>query len=130
MATQQDVRGHWNELVGELKQRWGHLTDDELYQAEGNIDRLVGIVQQKTGESREKIERFIDHVADELEDPHGYVAKARERIQQVGENVAESVEEGYEHAEELARHHPLETVAVAFGVGLIGGLAVGLMIRR
>lgn len=130
MVTQQSVRGHWDELVGKLKQRWGDLTDDDLRRAEGNVDQLLGIVQQKTGETRENIEGFLDAMVDQMNDTSGYMAEARERIQHVGEEMAHSIEEGYERAEEIAERHPLETVAVAFGVGVVGGLVVGLMIRR
>ncbi|MEQ8791391.1 MAG: CsbD family protein [Pirellulaceae bacterium] len=130
MVTQQSVRGHWNELVGKLKQRWGHLTDDDLYAVEGDVDQLVGVVQRKTGETRESIEHFLDDFADELDDPDGYLAKARAQAQHVGEEVAESVQAGYEQAEAMAKRHPLETAAIAFGVGVVGGLVVGLMIRR
>ena len=57
MSTQEKMMGNWNQLKGKVKQRWGQLTDDELNEVEGNIDQLVGLVQQKTGEARQQIER-------------------------------------------------------------------------
>jgi uncharacterized protein YjbJ (UPF0337 family) len=135
MATQQQLQGHWKEAVGRLKQKWGQLTEDELLQTEGDFDRVVGVVQRKTGESREAIGKFLDEIADDL-GANGVVGQAkeyfdaaRERVQETAEHVNESIQEGYRQAETTMSRHPLETVAVSFGVGLLGGLVVGLMIR-
>lgn len=35
---------------------WGKVTDDDLQQVEGNYERLIGLIQEKTGEAREEIE--------------------------------------------------------------------------
>jgi len=32
------------------------LTDDELLEVEGDYDRLVGLIETRTGEAREEIE--------------------------------------------------------------------------
>jgi len=36
------LKGKWNQLMGSAKERWGELTDDELTEAEGNYEVLVG----------------------------------------------------------------------------------------
>ena len=54
------IRGNWNELKGRVKQHWGTLTDDDLMFQEGREDELVGRIQKKTGEPREKIINFIN----------------------------------------------------------------------
>lgn len=55
-----EMKGHWNELKGKAKQKWGDLTDDDLRYTEGQEDELIGRIQQRTGESRENVERFFD----------------------------------------------------------------------
>ena len=55
----QELRGQWNKLQGRVKERWGQLTDDDLQIQGGNVDQLVGRIQQKTGEGREAIEKFL-----------------------------------------------------------------------
>src|SRR5437763_3436513 len=55
----QELQGQWNKLRGQVKERWGQLTDDDLQIQGGNVDQLVGRIQQRTGESREAIERFL-----------------------------------------------------------------------
>jgi uncharacterized protein YjbJ (UPF0337 family) len=49
-------KGKWKELRGQLKEWWGKLTDDDLEQASGNADQIVGLLQQKYGYTREKAE--------------------------------------------------------------------------
>lgn len=43
MVNQQVLAGHWNELRGKLKEKWGKLTDDDLLSFNGNVDQLVDI---------------------------------------------------------------------------------------
>jgi uncharacterized protein YjbJ (UPF0337 family) len=53
------LKGQWKQFRGQIKQRWGRLTDDELTQAEGGVDQLVGLIQQRYGEGREQIEHEL-----------------------------------------------------------------------
>lgn len=36
---------------GELKRQWGRLLDDDLRQAEGTYEKVVGILQERYGDS-------------------------------------------------------------------------------
>jgi uncharacterized protein YjbJ (UPF0337 family) len=54
------LMGQWKQLKGNIKARWGKLTDDDLTQAEGNYDVLVGRLQERYGYTREKAEQEID----------------------------------------------------------------------
>ena len=62
MVNTQVLQGQWNQVRGQLKKKWGQLTDDDLKFANGNIDQLVGRIQHKTGEAREAIEGFLDEL--------------------------------------------------------------------
>ena len=66
-ATRMKLEGHWQEAKGHIRSAWGDLTDDELDEALGAWDRLVGTIRQKTGESVEKIESTLDEIADTFE---------------------------------------------------------------
>ena len=57
--TQLEIKGDWNIIKGKLKQRWARLTDDDLHNAEGKQEELLGRIQKRTGETREAIERAI-----------------------------------------------------------------------
>jgi uncharacterized protein YjbJ (UPF0337 family) len=61
MSTLNDkMKGNWNLIKGNLKQKWADLTDDELLYEEGKEDELLGRIQKKTGETKENINKFID----------------------------------------------------------------------
>lgn len=59
-ATTDKLKGNWNQVKGKLKQKYGDLTDDDLTYAEGQEDELIGRIQEKTGESKDKIRDYID----------------------------------------------------------------------
>ncbi len=54
------IKGKWNQIKGDVKRKWGQITDDDLLQAEGNMDKLVGTIQQRTGEQRDAIRQWFD----------------------------------------------------------------------
>jgi uncharacterized protein YjbJ (UPF0337 family) len=146
MVTQQQIEGNWNQIKGRVKQRWGQLTDDDLRTVEGHANELVGLIQKKTGQARDEIERVLDEWTGS--DPIGRTKEATQRVaEQAGEQarhaydqvsgkvregyeqVSETITEGYAQAEQLVRQRPAESVAVAFGTGLIAGIVIGLVIR-
>jgi len=53
------LKGNWNEMKGKLKQKYANLTDDDLLFEEGKDEELLGRLQQKTGETKEKLREFI-----------------------------------------------------------------------
>jgi len=60
MINKDIIKGQWNQLKGEVKVKWGKLTDDDLEKIEGHFDKLVGKLQEKYGYSKEKAEREAD----------------------------------------------------------------------
>jgi uncharacterized protein YjbJ (UPF0337 family) len=36
------------------------MTDDDLLQVEGNMDKLIGKIQERTGEQRDAIRQWLD----------------------------------------------------------------------
>ena len=52
--------GQWRQMQGEMKRRWGKLTDDELTEIEGNADKFLGKLQEHYGYGREQAEREFD----------------------------------------------------------------------
>jgi uncharacterized protein YjbJ (UPF0337 family) len=144
----QELQGRWNDLRGRVKEKWGQLTDDDLQIQSGNIDQLVGRIQQKTGEGREAIERFLGEltsrgssgVAQTAEAVGGFAHQATDRLRdqygQFSEQAraqygrwADEARDRYEMAQDVVRHSPGQSVAAAFGVGLVVGVVVGLALR-
>ncbi|MHC0054516.1 CsbD family protein [Actibacterium sp. D379-3] len=54
------IEGNWKQLKGAAKEKWGKLTDDELDQAAGKREKLVGLVQERYGERKDAAERAVD----------------------------------------------------------------------
>ena len=52
--------GKWKQIRGHAKDWWGKLTDDDLERAGGKYDKLVGLLQEKYGYTREHAEEEIN----------------------------------------------------------------------
>jgi len=136
--------GRWNDVKGQVKERWGRLSDDDLTRVEGKRDRLVGLIQQKYGIAREKAE---DEINDWATAAQGIFERAKDTMQQ----GYQSIREGYETAQEkvvdaydqsrkylqqssfrdmagdvtdLIGRHPLPAVLVGLGIGYMLGRMV------
>ena len=53
------VSGSWKQFRGKVQQQWGKLTNDDLDEIDGNVERLVGIVQERYGYAREQAEKDV-----------------------------------------------------------------------
>ncbi|WP_339628796.1 CsbD family protein [uncultured Maribacter sp.] len=58
--NEEQFKGKWSIAKGTLKQKYADLTDDDLKYAEGKSDELLGRIQEKTGESKEKLKKMIN----------------------------------------------------------------------
>lgn len=54
------VEGKWMQFKGDVRSKWGKLTDDDLDQIAGKKDRLIGALQERYGRRRDEAERDID----------------------------------------------------------------------
>jgi uncharacterized protein YjbJ (UPF0337 family) len=54
------VEGKWKQFTGSAKENWGKLTDDDLDQAAGKRDKLIGKIQEKYGIARDEAEKQVD----------------------------------------------------------------------
>ena len=58
MNTDQ-AKGNLKQLTGEIKRKWGQLTDDDLGQAQGSMEKLIGEIHERSGDRGEEIERWF-----------------------------------------------------------------------
>src|SRR5512140_3078659 len=58
------IEGKWNEIRGAVREKWGRLTNSDLDTTQGQIEKLIGLVQDRygysAGKSRREVERFLD----------------------------------------------------------------------
>jgi uncharacterized protein YjbJ (UPF0337 family) len=137
MVNQQTLQGNWNEIKGKLRSKWGQLTNDDLQAAHGSVEQLVGLIQRKTGEARGAVESYLEQltsngassVSQATEAVKEYAYHAAEAVQDSSLKAAESVRRGYDEAEKMIRERPGESAAVCFGVGMVVGVLLGLVVR-
>jgi uncharacterized protein YjbJ (UPF0337 family) len=68
------IRGKWNQIKGAVKQKWGKLTDDDFLVAEGNLDELIGKIQQRYGLEKDKVKQDIDQLLQSISEDRGKAA--------------------------------------------------------
>ncbi|NND72221.1 MAG: CsbD family protein [Rhodothermales bacterium] len=62
-AVKQQLQGNWDQFRGRVQEAWGVLTDDDLDRAEGKVDRMIGTIKERTGETREAIAQKLEKLA-------------------------------------------------------------------
>lgn len=137
MVNAQALQGQWNQIRGELKKKWGQLTDDDLRFNNGNIDQLVGKIQQRTGEAREAIEHFLTEAtsqgASAVSQAAGQVGQyaryAGDQMREGYNRISDQFGRGYEYSQDMIRENPGRSIATAFGVGVLLGVVVGMALR-
>ncbi len=60
------IQGNWTQLKGEIKRKWGLLTDDEITAAEGRREILIGRLQERYGLVKEEAHRQFDEFLNNL----------------------------------------------------------------
>lgn len=143
----------WDEIKGQLKQRYGQLTDDDLTFVEGKGEELLARLREKLGVSSED----LNAVLDEAYAAGGRLDAARQKAGEIAAEVrakaADAVDELKNHAgvafdqakaqagvvygqarqqargfwhdgEEYIRHNPKESLVVALFAGFVAGLLI------
>ena len=54
------VEGNWKQIKGQVKEKWGKLTDDDLTQINGRREQLEGKIQERYGVAKDQAKKQID----------------------------------------------------------------------
>ncbi|MGC1866207.1 MAG: CsbD family protein [Pseudolabrys sp.] len=55
------VEGNWKQFKGQIKEKWGNLTDDDLDRVAGQRDQLEGVIQERCyGIAKDQVRKDID----------------------------------------------------------------------
>ena len=54
------VEGNWKQVKGQVKEKWGKLTDDDLTAINGRRDQLEGKIQERYGLAKDQAKKQID----------------------------------------------------------------------
>jgi uncharacterized protein YjbJ (UPF0337 family) len=60
--NEDQIKGQWEQLKGKFKRAWAELTDDDFLRAEGSIDKMYGIIQERFGDTRDDIRKKLDRI--------------------------------------------------------------------
>lgn len=54
------LEGKWKQMKGEVLEKWGQLTDDDIHVIAGRRDQLIGRIQQRYGIAKEEATQEVD----------------------------------------------------------------------
>ena len=53
------IQGNWKHAVGQAKEQWGKLTDDDFNVVAGRRDQLAGKIQERYGVAKDEAEKQV-----------------------------------------------------------------------
>jgi uncharacterized protein YjbJ (UPF0337 family) len=54
------VEGNWKQVKGQVKEKWGKLTDDDLTAINGKREQLEGKIQERYGVAKDQARKDVD----------------------------------------------------------------------
>lgn len=138
MSTKQRLEGTFHDIKGQVRARYGELSDDDFERASGNVERLIGIIQERTGHARQEIEKFVGDLVQGARDMAGrtgetvaaYAHQAGDALREGYDQVAATARDGLGQAEQMVRRNPIESLAMTLGAGIVVGACLGLLFTR
>jgi uncharacterized protein YjbJ (UPF0337 family) len=58
--NKEQFKGNWQQFKGEIKKKWGQITDNDLLEMEGDYDKFLGVMQKRYGDKKEEVERWTE----------------------------------------------------------------------
>lgn len=55
------LQGQWKQLKGNIREKWGKLTDDDVDRIQGNYEQLLGRIQERYGVARDEARTMVDN---------------------------------------------------------------------
>src|SRR4029077_6014831 len=108
------LEGRWQKLKGEVRSRWGKLTDDDIEKIGGNKDKLIGAVQERYGyiwdEARQMVDRYLDESGD-------LKTRATEALKAVASK--DNLRKLTSDVAELVRRYPIPSLFIGLGIGFL-----------
>jgi uncharacterized protein YjbJ (UPF0337 family) len=88
------LAGKWKQISGELKTWWGKLTDDDVHWIGGQKEKLMGLLQERYGYTREQADQEIERRLQEYGDKvAGVAASVSAKAQEFGAKAAKKANE-------------------------------------
>ncbi len=89
------LQGKWKQLSGSVKEAFGKLTDDDLTQAEGSSDKMLGVLQERYGYSKDQAQdewdKFVSKYGNnETDQAKSHLQDAADNIKDAARNVKDA----------------------------------------
>jgi uncharacterized protein YjbJ (UPF0337 family) len=138
MITKEELGSKWNLMADAIKEKFHQVTDEELREVNGSVQRLIALLQQKTGQNRQQVEAFMSDVcaqngstlANFYETMSGYAESASASIQKGYKQLSQHAQEGFSQSSDAIASRPVLSVGAALGIGLIAGIAIGMSLAE
>ncbi|HEY2991109.1 MAG TPA: CsbD family protein [Candidatus Binatia bacterium] len=132
--NEQITAGQWKKMRGSLKSWWGRLTDDDFDWISGEKDKLVGLIQEKYGQTRDQAQQEVERRLREY-DAGGAISGITAKAQEFGETATTKAKEAVQSARSylqekdyadmaddvthLVRSYPIQALLIGIGIGYL-----------
>lgn len=126
-ANWTSIQGNWNQYKGQVKEKWGKLTDDDLMRIGGSRDQLIGILQQRYGMAKDRVEEQVEEFTSHA---GSWIQQAKEKVASKVADMAEPVTDYWRShnagemvndLKSLINRYPVQSTLVGLGVGYLVG---------
>ena len=114
--TKLEIKGDWNIIKGNLKQKWAKLTDDDLQYIEGKQDELIGRIIPAYGKSWPSCREHPGSVRVDYTCGYGAAADVPQSIKAW---MLLAIATWYENREALTAGQPVAELPRCFWEGLL-----------
>ena len=113
------LEGNWTRLIGYARKTWGDLSDSELEKIKGQKDKLIGLIEQKYGHSKEAVEDKINAFLKEIESHN--ISETIDTALQKKDEIIDYSRHMSEVLEQYIKDKPLTAVTCSLGLGFLLG---------
>ena len=115
------LAGQWKEMRGALKSWWGKLTDDDFEWIGGQKDKLIGLIQERYGYTRDQARDEMERRFDEYSNKASEITKsAAKRLEAAGSYLQEKrLADIAADFAGLVRKYPVQSLLCGLGLGYL-----------
>jgi uncharacterized protein YjbJ (UPF0337 family) len=115
------LAAQWKEMRGELKSWWGKLTDDDFEWISGQKDKLLGLIQERYGYTRDQARDEMERRFDEYSNKASEITKsAAKRLETAASYLRENrLADIAADFAGLVRKYPVQSLLFGLGLGYL-----------